>query len=248
MALDYSEVNWTRANNAYYGIDDAGNYYIGSLSQISDIDAFSLLPVLYNRTNLEGEYLDKLANVKLYGYMPADKNIKIPENHSEVNVLTRYSRIGGDGSTFKDYSYKDLGSILETLYTTANTAASASYFVQSDKMTNTIDGVKAVQLPQNGVISFHDMELTSFDSSLGEDIVVSTDNQLGDILNGTTLSANENVFSILKKIFTKRTVDFTYQAPSVAFSGSSNSSVEYGTTVNVNIGYTYTKMMVLMQT
>ena len=241
MALDYSEVNWTRANNAYYGIDDAGNYYIGSLSQISDIDAFSLLPVLYNRTNLEGEYLDKLANVKLYGYMPADKNIKIPENHSEVNVLTRYSRIGGDGSTFKDYSYKDLGSILETLYTTANTAASASYFVQSDKMTNTIDGVKAVQLPQNGVISFHDMELTSFDSSLGEDIVVSTDNQLGDILNGTTLSANENVFSILKKIFTKRTVDFTYQAPSVAFSGSSNSSVEYGTTVNVNIGYTYTK-------
>ncbi len=240
MALDYSEVNWTRANNAYYGIDEAGNYYIGTDSQIAGIDVFSLVPIVYNRKNIGGEYLDKLANIKLYGYMPADKNIKIPENHSEVNVLTRYSRIG-DGSTFKDYSYKDLGSILDTLYDTANAAASISYFVQSDKMTKTIDGIKATQLPRNEVISFHEMELTSFDSSLGEDIVVSTDNQLGDILNGTTISANENVYSIFKKIFTKRTVGFTYTAPTVAFSGSSNSSVEYGTTVNVNIEYTYTK-------
>lgn len=238
MAIDYSEVDWTRPNNAYYGLDSAGNYYDGFPEE--DISLFTLLPILYNPTNFSGQPTDKLANIILYGYMPVDQNIKLPDNQSQINVLTRYSRIG-DGSMFKNYSYKDLGSILDTIYTMANSAKSVQYFITSEKMKNTIDGQKMVELPQNEVIDFHQMELTTFDSSIGEDIVVATDNQLGDILNGTTISKDSDLYSVLKKMFTKRTTPFTYARPSVSFTGSSNSSVEFGTTVNVSIGYSYNK-------
>lgn len=238
MAIDYSQVDWTRPNNAYYGMDSAGNIFTGEPGQ--DVSDFTLLPFLYNIKDFSGQFTDKLANVILYGYMPVDKNIKIPENQSQINVLTRYSRIG-DGSMFKDYSYKDLGTILDTIYSMANSASSVQYFISSDKMQNTIEGVKAIQLPQNGVLNFHQMELTASDSSIGEDIVVATDNQLGDILNGTTISKDESLLNLIKKMFTKRTVPFTYVKPSVTFSGSNSQSVEFGTTVNVSITHTYIK-------
>lgn len=236
MAVDYSHVLWDKPHLAYYGLDAEGNVFVDENGQ--RIEDFELLPLLYSIKDKDGN--DILYNITLFGYMPADKKPLIPSSDSRINCLTRYSRIG-DGSTFKDYAYKDLGTILDTIYAMAEKAQYINFFMTSDKMQHTEEGEKKYKLEPNEITSFHDLELTTFDSSIGENIVVATDQQIGDILNGSTIGKDENLFSLLKKMFTKRTVPFTYSKPTVSFTGSNNQSVEFGTTVNVTIGYNYNK-------
>ena len=241
MASDFTHVIWDAPNLAYYGLDPDGNIFTGPNQEAED---FELLPILYSIKDSEGN--DILYNITLFGYMPADKKPLLPDNASQINCLTRYSRIG-DGSVFKEYAYKDLGTILDTIYTMAENAQNSSkaveFFMSSDKMTHTEDSdpTPKFKLKQGEITTFHDLELTTFDSSIGESITVATDTQIGDILNGSVIDKNSNLFSLIKKMLTKRTIPFTYKKPSVAFSGSGNSSVEFGTTVNVNIGYSYTQ-------
>ncbi|TXK23326.1 hypothetical protein FVR03_22775 [Pontibacter qinzhouensis] len=74
---------------------------------------------------------------------------------------------------------------------------------------------------------------------LGEDIPV-TGVSIGGILDGTTLSKDESVVSILKKIFTKESTP-SYTAPARTFSSSITGNVEAGTLIRPALSATFTK-------
>lgn len=120
--MDFSKINYTNQNNAYYGIDADGNYYTDESQSRS---SFKLLPVVYNIQDESVVETDQLANVILEGYMNIDQNVKIPDADSSLNMLTRYSRIA-TGTYFKSYSYKDLGYILDMIYTSVASSSSDS--------------------------------------------------------------------------------------------------------------------------